>query len=235
MINPSQVFKVAAPFAAALLFSSHGHAADLGGAPPQAAYQEVYSQPYRFSWSGAYLGVSAGYARGMTDLGADATGTANFATATSRGAAGSVTAGYNVMLGPSFLVGIEGDLGIMNRMAGDQTLADGRAWHSELGAFWGTLRGRAGLALDRLLVYGTGGLAVIGAKDRLTDGGIVSEAAGMRAGWVLSAGVEYAFAPRFTTKIEYLHMDFTNTMASGGGDYFDSKVDMVRAGINFRF
>ena len=54
----------------------------------------------------------------------------------------------------------------------------------------GTVRGRVGYALDRTLVYATGGLAYGSVADRRFGGSAFSDA--FRVGWTLGGGVEVA-------------------------------------------
>jgi outer membrane immunogenic protein len=88
-----------------------------------------------------------------------------------------------------------------------------------------TIRGRAGYAWDRLLLYVTGGLAAgeIKSQTNLTFAttgspfGIpfttfsgathVASTTADRAGWVMGGGAEYAFAPHWSLKTEILYID----------------------------
>jgi len=150
-----------------------------------------------------------------------------------------LSVGYNMLLGSSLLLGIEGDLGVMDVSAKDKVAGDEGAYRASLGPWWGTLRGRAGLAMGPLLLYGTGGLAFVNLdKVSLNLEDNFAEDSELRAGWVAGGGVEFAFSQSVSAKVEYLHMDFGSTdgLAEGGGSYsFDNKVDVVRAGLNFRF
>ena len=73
-----------------------------------------------------------------------------------------------------------------------------------------TLTGRVGVAFDRWLVYGKGGVAW--ASDSYTTNLYTFPASvemtDTRIGWTAGAGVEYAFAPRWSAKLEYNYMDF---------------------------
>jgi outer membrane immunogenic protein len=92
--------------------------------------------------------------------------------------------------------------------------------------FEGSLRGRLGRARDRLLVYGTGGVAVTGLRARgalnynltlgpgLTpapgitnpsSGGATSDNSKTLVGATIGAGVEYAVSPHATLGVEYRH------------------------------
>ena len=66
------------------------------------------------------------------------------------GASAGGQAGYNWQFGNA-VVGVEGDLG----RKGGGALDPGQA-----GAWQGSVRGRAGIASDRLFLYGTGGAAL---------------------------------------------------------------------------
>jgi outer membrane immunogenic protein len=86
---------------------------------------------------------------------------------------------------------------------------------------FGTLRARLGFTpVDKLLVFGTGGLAYghiesntnLSAVISPTIAGVVfadavDSASAWHAGWTLGGGLEYAFAARWTAKAEYLHYD----------------------------
>jgi outer membrane immunogenic protein len=120
--------------------------------------------------------------------------------------------------------------------------------------WFGTVRGRLGFAFDRALVYATGGLAY----GRVAGGGqlttfdavpaVVStyNAAGSdrdQFGWALGGGIEYAFAQNWSVKAEYLHVHFkdsTYTLTDTTGVFQfavrqSNKMDLVRAGLNYRF
>ena len=70
-----------------------------------------------------------------------------------------------------------------------------------------TVRGRAGFAWDRVLFYGTGGAAF----GNVQAGRIgVPYASVTQTGWTAGAGVEWAFLPNWTAKVEYLYVNLGN-------------------------
>jgi outer membrane immunogenic protein len=93
------------------------------------------------------------------------------------------------------------------------------------------VRGRGGYALGNLLFYATGGVAF---------GELRAETFGLsethtNVEWTLGAGAEFAFAPNWSAKIEYLYVDlgespFTITGVSNG-----YRSGGVRAGVNYHF
>jgi outer membrane immunogenic protein len=101
------------------------------------------------------------------------------------------------------------------------------------------VRGRAGWAIDRVLLYGTGGAAFAPVQAGFNGGPFQSTT---QVGWTAGAGLEFAFAPNWTAKAEYLYADlgsFTCTTNCVGGGAAPLTVkftdNIVRAGINFKF
>jgi outer membrane immunogenic protein len=104
----------------------------------------------------------------------------------------------------------------------------------------GTFRGRVGYAAGasgNWLLYATGGVAVgdIYGWDSLTP----SAGRDWRAGWTVGGGIETAFAPNWTAKLEYLYVDLGNgqvfNVVPGVPESVGLTANIVRAGINYRF
>ena len=71
----------------------------------------------------------------------------------------------------------------------------------------GTFAGRLGFALDRVLLYGKGGIAF--ANDKYELNSIAAYRANeTRWGWMAGAGIEYSFTDNWSAKIEYNYLDF---------------------------
>ena len=214
-------------------------ATDLNGPQP---YPDGPAERWRPSiWQGVYAGLSAGYGWGDSEHNYDRNDNHGTAHQSLGGWLGSVTVGYNHLLTPNLLVGVEGDLGFMDVKADDKVIFDGHVWKSQFGGLWGTVRARAGYLLgDRTLIYGTGGLAFM-QVDEVGYGDAAGQTAwnnDFRTGWVIGGGLEYAISSKLTTKIEYLHMDFGrhNGLSENREPYyFDNTVDVVRAGVSFKF
>jgi outer membrane immunogenic protein len=118
--------------------------------------------------------------------------------------------------------------------------------------YMGTVRGRIGYAFGEFLPYVTGGLAwgrmkmdlSWAAAQRGNPGAPVFATASFSGseahtlvGWTLGAGFEYAFAPRWTAKLEYLYVDLGKEnffVGVPGGGSFGLTDQIVRIGINFR-
>jgi outer membrane immunogenic protein len=218
----------------ALLIGGEALAADLpqpAPPPPRAPATYVPAQAPYFSWTGIYIGLNGGGAFGQsnwTDPTLPPTGNFNV-----NGFLVGGTVGANYQMG-SFVIGIEAD--------GDWANFDGTTpcgiTVCETKSDWlATVRGRAGWAMDRVLFYGTGGAAF----------GNVQAAAGVlpfnsttQVGWTAGAGIEYAFTPNWTAKVEYLFVDLQNAgcapaSCAGPATTVSLNENIVRAGVNFKF
>jgi len=181
-------------------------AADLSG-----RYPAPYVQPVAaFSWTGFYIGGNAGYGWGSTDYGDPGGFTAG------------VQAGYNYQFAGPFVLGVETDINYSG-MSG-----------SGIGlGYFGTIRARAGWAMDRFLVYGTGGFAYGQADANFF--GLTSSA--NPTGWTLGLGAEYAVDRNWSARLEYLYVDLgTATYGTLAGPIVSGlDTNILRAGVNYRF
>jgi outer membrane immunogenic protein len=79
-----------------------------------------------------------------------------------------------------------------------------------------SVRTRAGVAFDRLMIYGDGGVAFGGFEFSQTEGGKQSWADTVHTGWTAGTGVEYAFTDHIIGGPEYNYYGFP-TVTLGGG------------------
>ena len=150
--------------------------------------------------------------------------------------------GVNYQIG-QFVLGVEGDFS-WSGIKGGTTLVRPRAAsgaHLQHRCDWtSTLTGRVGIAFDRWLVYGKGGVAWANDKfstDVYTFPGSV-DLTDTRIGWTAGAGVEYAFAPSWSAKLEYNYMDFgdkTVSFTPATAVSIDQQIHAVKLGINYKF
>jgi outer membrane immunogenic protein len=114
------------------------------------------------------------------------------------------------------------------------------------------LAARFGVAYDRVLFYAKGGGAWVGANSlTVTDVNTGLSITGSsnnntRSGWLVGAGIEWAFANNWTVKAEYDYIGLGNRSFTVGagipalvGDTFTTSgtnnVQMATVGINFLF
>ncbi len=211
--------------AAAMGMDSSAFAADLPARAP------AYTAPVAvapFSWTGFYLGAQAGGTWGRSkavdnpDVLPNRTwnGDGDTFTAKTSGFVGGVQAGYNWQWN-TIVTGIEGDIGYLGFRGSQSSSLSSDTIVSADGGAYGTLRGRLGVAWDRVLLYGTGGLIVADVKASVDDnalnpgsGLMNSPRTGTQAGWTAGAGLEYALGNRWSVKAEWLYFDLgTKTVA----------------------
>ena len=221
--------------------------------PPAPAL--VYKSPpasYACDWTGFYLGSDGGYGW-ATPKGTLTSAAAIPLTPYSYGVNGPLAGlfiGGNYQF-HKFVVGVEGDWQWSNLIGNSQTQAPlGAAGAFPGGPFtisttvkdYASIRGRLGVAFDRLLVFGTAGwawgnpstsYALTGAAPFVTNGG-------NSTGWTAGAGVEYAFTDSVFGRIEYRYTNLrtvgfvnvaTNAAEAGG----NLPISDLRAGIAYKF
>jgi len=202
-------------------------AADLG----RPVFKAPMSEVAYYNWTGFYAGINGGYGWGTSSWSA-VPGTS---IKPSGGMFGG-TLGYNIQTG-MIVLGIEGDFD-WSGLSG--SVACGVGVNCETSSDWlATVRGRIGYSFDRWMPYLTGGGAFGDVKATASApllGAAVSSSS-TQAGWTLGGGVEFAFMPNWTAKVEYLHVDL-GSFDTGPAPLVNSvsyKQDIVRAGLNYRF
>jgi outer membrane immunogenic protein len=215
----------------ALGFGSPAVGADWPPAAPAPA--PVYGPPPVpiFTWTGFYIGANVGY--GIARETAQIQGISGSASETLNGIVGGGQLGLNWQLG-HFLLGFETDL----QATGQQHTASIPGIESEIDkvVWFGTARGRLGVAFDRWLLYATGGIAY-GEGQSDFSGLFVGTASSTRIGWAGGGGVEWAFFDNWSARLEYIHLDTGKVDNSIGGFVVTTRFtdEVVRFGINYRF
>lgn len=197
---------------------------------PGPTYKAPVAVPV-YNWTGGYIGINGGYGWGQSDWGFFG-GDANPA-----GGTVGLTLGYNWQaLGSPWVFGLEGDInwsGIKGSFANFAC-----PFGCEIKNEWfGTVRGRVGYAIDRVMPYVTGGLAFGQVGASINGFGTTSDT---NFGWTIGAGVEGALAPNWTAKIEYLYMDLGDAncgalLCGPIANNIDFTTHLVRAGLNYKF
>ena len=211
------------------------------GSPAMAADMPLKAPHLRpaFDWSGFYIGGHTGYGRGSST----AVLSDPLAVSTNSvfsGVIGGVQGGYNVQMPSGLVLGVEADLTFPNYFISNKIVSTLTGAHSEVVEafdYAGTVRGRIGYASGHWLVYATGGFAFAGERFVNTPdvGGTDQKHINVRPGWAAGAGVEYAFAPHWSVKLEYLYSQFdrANIRFPSGAEH-NSTLDFqqIRIGLN---
>lgn len=205
--------------------AGNASAADLGPYkpynPPPPEPAPIYQPAI---WDGAYAGVNGGY------------GWSNGGPTEPDGGFGGGQIGYNWQR-DRIVFGIEGDFQ-GSGVSGRAFTFDGDTARSDMNWF-STVRGRVGIAQGPWLLYGTGGVAFADIDSRVNLVGSPSfHDSDTQTGYAVGGGLEWAFAPNWSAKAEYLYLGFgDDTLHNSDGDTYrvNNDVHTVRVGLNYHF
>jgi high affinity Mn2+ porin len=192
-----------------------------------------------YDWSGFYFGGNIAYRHGNTTATLADPVPASWSNGFGCLYAG-VQAGYNFMVRPRVLLGVEADISFANYLGRDDEVTS-RVTPVQLLSdkidYIATLRGRVSYTFDHWLIYATAGLAVSGARvlQALPGAAEDNKALRTRIGGALGAGVEVAVAPGWSTRLEYLYTPFGGISADlPAGTHYESAFDAhaLRLGLN---
>ena len=235
------------------LVASSGIAAAADIAPAPVYKAPVMAPAAVYNWSGFYLGANAGaiWSRGSDVTTVNSTGA--FVTSTTGNGSnanfqGGGQIGFNWMLGPNFVWGIEVDSQYVNQKNAVLSV-DGSNRHDTTFDYYGTARGRLGYAVDNWLFYGTGGLAwghgqivrtQIGpAVLNAATPGTIETVDNWRTGWAAGGGIEWGIDRHWTARVEYLHIDLGSVSSvfplADRRQVTTLQSDIARVGINYKF
>ncbi len=214
------------------------------------------------NWAGFYVGAHAGYrwadaqfTSSEYDFG-DPVPARNDSFRPNGGIFGAHL-GYNIMLSPTSLAGIEGDWtwgSGRDTVSGFHLLlppTDGLAFVSQVKLTWqATIRGRLGVVSGPWLFYATAGVAFVHVKwsdtvtfilsgsPLLTDGWALSKT---KAGWTVGGGIEHMLGPNWLVRVEYLYEDFGSFNVPHGITVepqigkLELDAHKLRVGISYKF
>jgi outer membrane immunogenic protein len=242
-------------------FTTAAFAADL---PSRYAPAPAFAPVPTFTWTGFYVGAQIGYGwengddifipNTPVDLGGGYTAVFSGSSNGAEGVLGGAHVGYNMQMG-NVVFGVEGDIEASN-VETDATVS-ATFYGPRLGAgasataqakvqlnWAGSIRGRLGFAFDRLLVYGTGGVAVADLEESVSL--VVPAFPALNAaasasdtvwGWTLGGGLEYAFTNNLTARAEYRYtrLDGLDERPSFATDGDDPHLHVVRVGASYKF
>jgi outer membrane immunogenic protein len=241
------------------LAGSTAFAADL----PSRAPPPVYLPPVPiFTWTGIYIGGQIGYAwasgnnnfTGFDPFFGPAGGTflSSSAGGTPSGVIGGANVGYNYQIN-QWVLGIEGSVdGTSLSNTAVVAFPDGTSLTAHTKAdIQGSIRGRLGIAWDRALIYGTGGVAFGGFN---TDVSILNPAvpffangnvSNTRVGWTVGGGIQYAITNNWSVRAEYRYTNW-GTLSDGRlaavaapGVFFNGNrhlnQNQVQVGFDYKF
>ena len=205
--------------AALALTAGAASAADL---PNRKQAPAPYVAAPSYNWSGSYIGINAGYGFGSFSgaAGSQFKNPSNFV--------GGGQIGFNQQLANKVVVGVEGDFdysGLQGKATSTGT-AGSKARLDTLG----TVRGRLGYAMDRVMPYITAGYA--GGNEKITIPGS-NNSSGWRNGYAVGAGIDYALTNNVSARVEGLYVSLENKNTAVGK--VGNDLGIVRTALNYKF
>ncbi|RWX62280.1 porin family protein [Mesorhizobium sp. M4B.F.Ca.ET.089.01.1.1] len=200
------------------LLSGSAQAADVGADLPMTAPG--------FDWTGYYAGLQAGYGWGRADM--SSSGGAPFSA--SPDLDGGFIGGHVAGLWQfdQAVLGAVADLNYSS-VDGAADLGLGDSAGAEL-KWFGSVDAKAGYAMDRVLVYGIGGIAFAGIE--ASRNGVADTRT--EVGWTLGAGVDYALTDKFVVGAQYRYFDFRSEHFDIPDDR-DQDVKLHTLGVNLSY
>jgi outer membrane immunogenic protein len=219
---------------ACIVLAAPAFAADLPArtytkAPAYTAPQAVYN------WTGFYIGGHLGGGFG---------GDNSLVSSNSGQFLGGVQGGFDYQFSPNWVLGIEAQYSWLTGNNGNSFAFPAGTVVTGSSGQIGSATGRLGYTWGPALLYAKGGFAW---RDSTNLGVSVAgvpvafATSGHRQdGYTVGAGLEYMFAPNWSTKLEYQYYNFGNTTFTGGpaallGARFRDDEHTIKAGINYRF
>jgi outer membrane immunogenic protein len=240
-------------------------AADFPMLAPPPAMAPVLSQNY--DWTGFYAGISGGwgFAEGEADYEYVGAFTPEFLLVAPSsvdvepdGALVGGTVGFNLE-NNGYLFGVEGDIS-WSDITGEASFdfagappPDPFVASTDFDMAWfGTLRGRVGFAMERVLIFATAGAAFADLElrtsfvsDPVDSGDYSGSEDGIEIGWTAGGGIEFAVTDRWSIKAEALYYDLGEVSATATdpvmfpGQSIETALDVTgvvaRGGVNFQF
>jgi outer membrane immunogenic protein len=235
--------------AAAAICVTSANAADL----PYPTKAPQYGSAPVFSWTGCHIGAHAGAAANHTKMadpvanGAiDATMTGQVANIDGAGGFAGGQIGCDYQFSGNWVAGIEASASGANITGTNQDQFNFNWTLRSQNDWFGSVTGRLGWAVDRVLFYGRGGFAFAHNKFEIENANIsLGSPSATRTGWVIGSGVEWAIAPNWSVFAEADYYQFGDKNVQFQGNiplagnppfYVGTKenVEAVKFGVNYR-
>jgi outer membrane immunogenic protein len=248
------------------LTGSAAFAADLPSRAPPPVY---LPPPPIFTWTGIYIGGQIGYAwsnGNFNELVVDPITSTFINTsfgATPNGVIGGAHVGFNYQIpgwnwfsSSGVVIGVEGTVDGTSLSKTTVVTFPGDFGGGTLSAhtsadIQGSIRGRLGIAWDRVLIYGTGGVAFGGINTDFAFSGVdeagvavfgSTSRSNSRTGWTVGGGIEYALTNNWSIGAEYRFTDFGSINRGAvlpDGGFFSAQrrleENQVQARITYKF
>ena len=188
-----------------------------------------------FDWTGYYAGLQAGYGWGQSDISGNDGGVFSVSPDIDGGFVGGHVAGLWQF--DQAVIGAEADLNYSSIDGTAELGGPGNVVGTDI-KWFGSVNAKAGYAMDRVLLYGIGGVAFAGIETSQASGSAFSETR-TNVGWTVGAGVDYALTDKFVVGAQYRYYDFGSEHYDGSSDFVgrdqDTKLNTVGVNLSYKF
>jgi outer membrane protein OmpA-like peptidoglycan-associated protein len=195
-------------------------------------------------WTGPYAGIQSGYGWGQSTGGLRVGGFAIPYDVVPTGVIGGAHLGYDWQSG-HLVLGIVGDAEGAD-ISGRDTRTNGQFMTHVANNFDASIRGKVGAAFDRIMVYGTGGVAFGNVKTEYScptcfrAPNAFDTINSTRVGWTAGAGASFLIDPKWSAGVEYRYTNlggktfaYSVTTASDSGNKF--AFSAVQVSVSYHF
>jgi outer membrane immunogenic protein len=185
-----------------------------------------------FDWTGYYAGLQAGYGWGQSDISGTDGGPFSVSPDIDGGFVGGHVAGLWQF--DQAVLGAEADLNY-SPINGTADLVPGNNFGTDV-KWFGSVNAKAGYAVDRVLVYGIGGIAFAGIETSQTAG-TAFDSSRTSVGWTVGAGIDFALTDKFVVGAQYRYYDFGSEHYDAPDAFADrdQNVKLNTVGINLSY
>lgn len=193
-------------------------AADIVRPPPAA--KPVVVVPRAYDWSGHYFGIQGGWDNNHAKTG--------IYSSDENGGLVGLYGGWNWQHSGNWVFGLDASI---NWDWARAHASSPPSTSFDAGPNWkGFIRGRLGVALDRILIYGTGGAAVTGytATCRAAPcGGNGTSASATPWGWTAGLGVDWAISSTLIARLDWAYQNYGTFTIHGNGNFNNQPVTLT--------
>jgi outer membrane immunogenic protein len=240
--------RLLAAVALAALIAAPAMSADLAVRPPYRPPPPPPPPPV-FGWTGCYIGGNVGWGWGTKTASAQDLAPGISVSGDTSGWLGGGQLGCDLQLASSWVIGVEGRASAANIKGDIGATVLGITGTGHAQSDWiSSVTGRLGWAFGPVLLYAQGGGAWVGDKYS-ADIPIFPEhleASETRSGWTVGGGIEWAFWPSWSARLEYDYYDFGTRTLTFTGTFagapivvpdidITQKLSVVMFGLNYRF
>jgi outer membrane immunogenic protein len=225
-----------ATVAVAALGSASALAADL---PQRPVYKAPVMMAPPPTWTGCYIGGNIGGAFGNASVTDNASGAE--VSGNGSGFAGGGQIGCDYQFSNGFVIGMRDMFdGTSNKKSGTFATGPLAGDVANFNNQWfDTLTARLGYAVQPdWLLYFQGGGAWAQTSTNITAAGLqIGQTSSTRTGWTIGGGLEWMFAPHWSTFLEGNYMDFGSNSGTVAGIPVTAKTteSNVLVGVNYHF